>query len=112
MPTAQGQTTATTRSSPIKVLIASGGKEISVRRLKKEQLIVEPKVADGGGNDDSTSVQLHPDAVATIYEATIQALVRSSQNLMKEKERVSNLVKYNDPTPSDDQRQLASINEP
>ena len=51
------------------------------------------------------------DAVATIYEATIQALVRSSQNLMKEKERVSNLVKYNDPTPSDDQRQLASIND-
>ena len=63
--------TATTHSSPIKVLIASSGKEISVRRLKKEQLVVEPKVADGGGNDDSTSVQLHPDAVATIYEATL-----------------------------------------
>ena len=96
----QSQTTNPTRSLPIKVLTVCSGKEIGVRRLKKDQLIVEPE-ADGG--NDSTSVQLHQDAVGTIYDAAIMGLVRSNPILMKKNQLVSNLVKYNTFNPSDGQ---------
>lgn len=97
-------TTSTTRGCPIKVKIISDGQEISTLKLKGYRLIAQQE------DNESTTVQLHPDATAMIYKAAVRALLKSSQTLMQQKELVTNLVMYSARTPSEDQ-ELASIDD-